>query len=701
MAISQENQARYEARARELAAQMTVEEKASQLSYQAPAIPRLGIPAYNWWNEALHGVARAGVATMFPQAVGLAASFDPELLREAGRIVGLEARIKYNAAQRHEDRGIYKGLTLWSPNINIYRDPRWGRGHETYGEDPVLTATCGENYIRGIQEGDDDRYLHAAACVKHIAAHSGPEGIRHGFDSKVSPFDLNDTYLPAFEWCVKKSGVEGIMGAYNMINGIPACAHPMIQDTIREKWGFQGYFVSDCGALADMHQFCLYTHTAVESAAAALKAGCDLNCGNVYLHALEAYNEGLVSEEEITRAAVRVLTTRIKLGLMDPDCAYHQETDYLTVECGAHRAAALRAAEESLVLLKNNGVLPLKREQLKTLGVIGPNAASIRALEGNYNGLSSRYVTVLQGIQEEAGEDIRVLYGPGCHLYKDVLESCGEPRDGFAEALSVAENSDAVIMVLGLDSSIEGEEGDANNEYGAGDKGSLRLPGFQQELLEEVVKVGKPVVLVVLAGGALDLTWAEEHADGILYGWYPGSEGGRAVAEVLFGRVSPSGRTPVTFPRSLEDLPPFEEYSMVGRTYRYMEKEPLYPFGFGLSYTSFSCGKPEVSGSFAEGRITLSVEVTNTGNCPGDYPVQVYARFGQEEDCIVPRCKLCGLGRSGLLAPGERRLVRIPVEREAVLLTHTDGSRFLPESFRLGVCDDSRQAAQSDLPIVF
>lgn len=693
--ISQDQQASYEARARELVSQMSVEERASQLSYQAPAIPRLGIPAYNWWNEALHGVARAGVATMFPQAIGMAAAFDPDLLHEAGKIVGLEARIKYNAAQRHGDCGIYKGLTLWSPNINIYRDPRWGRGHETYGEDPVLTAVCGENYIRGIQEGDDPRYLHAAACVKHIAVHSGPEGSRHGFDSRVSPFDLNDTYLPAFEWCVKKAGVEGIMGAYNMINGIPACAHPMIEDTIRAKWGFKGYFVSDCGALADMHQFCLYTPTAVDSAAAALKAGCDLNCGNVYLHALEAYHEGLVTEEEITRAAVRVMTTRIKLGLMDEDCAYHQEKDYLKVECRAHRAAALKASEESLVLLKNGGVLPLEKGGLKTIGVIGPNAASIRALEGNYNGTSSRYVTVLQGIQQEAGDEIRVLYAQGCHLYKEKLESCGEPRDGFAEALSVAEHSDVVVMALGLDSSIEGEEGDASNEYGAGDKASLRFPGLQQELLEAVVKVGKPVILVVLAGGALDLSWAEEHTDAILYGWYPGSEGGRAIANVLFGKVSPSGRTPVTFPRSLEDLPPFEDYAMAGRTYRYLEKEPLYPFGYGLSYTTFACGEPKISGSFADGAVTLSVEVANTGGRAGDYPVQIYARYGAEADCTVPRCKLCGLGRSGILAPGERKTVQIRVDRDAVLLTHSDGSRFLPASVRLTVCDHSQIAAGS------
>lgn len=683
----------YEKRARALVARMTVEEKASQLSYQAPAIPRLGIPAYNWWNEGLHGVARAGVATMFPQAVGLAATFDPAALRQAGHITGLEARIKYNAASRHNDRSIYKGLTLWSPNINIYRDPRWGRGHETYGEDPVLTAVCGENFIRGIQEGGDERYLLAAACAKHLAVHSGPEGSRHGFDSKVSRFDLCDTYLPAFEWCVKRAEVEGVMGAYNMINGIPSCAHPLIQEVLREKWGFSGYFVSDCGALADMHQFCLYTHTAVESAAAALKAGCDLNCGNVYLSVLEAFNEGLITEEEIDRSAVRVMATRMKLGLFDEDCPYHKETDYLKVECESHREAAYLAAAESVVLLKNNGALPLARG-IRTLGVIGPNAASIRALEGNYNGTSSRYVTVLQGLQQAAGEDLRVLYAQGCPLYQQVIAGCAEPKDGFSEALSVAEHSDAVVMVMGLDSSIEGEEGDANNEYGAGDKSSLALPGLQQELLEEVCKVGKPVILVVLAGGALDLSWAAENVDAVLYGWYPGSEGGRAIADILFGRVNPSGRTPVTFYRSLEDIPAFEDYGMAGRTYRYLTKKPLYPFGYGLSYTQFAYGEPEISGDFGDGRVLVSVEVKNVGRHYGDHAVEIYATYGRER-YTAPRAKLCGFGRVGGLAAGESRVVDIPVEREAVLLTAEDGSRYFPETLRLGVYADSEEAAHS------
>jgi len=690
--MEEKYKAEYEKRAQALVAQMTLEERASQLSYEAPAIPRLGIPAYNWWNEGLHGVARAGVATMFPQAVGLAASFDPETLREAGHITGLEARIKYNAASRQGDRGIYKGLTLWSPNINIYRDPRWGRGHETYGEDPILTAICGENFVRGIQDGEDGRYRMAAACLKHLAVHSGPEGIRHGFNSKVSDFDLYDTYLPAFHWCVKRADVEGVMGAYNMINGIPCCANPLIEEVLREKWGFSGYFVSDCGALSDMHEFCLYTHTAVESAAAALKAGCDLNCGNVYLSVWEAYNEGLVTEEEITRSAVRLMETRMRLGLFDEDCAYHKETDYLKVESPAHREAAYRAAAKSVVMLKNDGVLPLKGQ--KVIGVIGPNAASIRALEGNYNGTSSRYVTVLQGIQQAAGEESRILYAAGCPLYKKTLVGGAKPGDGFAEAVSVAESSDVVVMVMGLDSSIEGEEGDANNEYGAGDKATLKLPGLQMELLERVKETGKPIVLVVLAGGAMDLTWADENVNAILCGWYPGSEGGRAIADILFGRVNPSGRTPVTFYRSLSDIPAFEDYGMAGRTYRYLTKTPLYPFGYGLSYTTFSFGEPEISGDFGEGRVLLSVEAENTGSIPGDCVVQIYATY-QKERYITPRCKLCAFGRTGVLAPGEKRRLEIPVERDAVLLTGEDGQWYFPETVRLGVYADSEEAAKA------
>lgn len=683
----------YTQKATELVAKMTLEEKASQLCSEAPAIERLGIPPYHWWNEGLHGVARAGTATVFPQAIGLAATFDKKALHDVGEITALEGRIKYNAAQKENDHTIYKGLTFWSPNINIYRDPRWGRGHETYGEDPVLTAICGENYIKGVQGGEDDRYMKAAACAKHFAAHSGPEGIRHGFNSVVSDFDLNDTYLPAFQWCVEKADVEGIMGAYNMINGVHSCANEYYMETIaRNKWGFSGYYVSDCGALADMHMFCLVTHTAVESAALALKSGCDLNCGQVYLHVLQAYNEGKVTEADIDRAVIRLMATRYKLGMFDKDCVYNQDNDYSLVECDAHQQLSYEAAVNSVVMLKNNGILPLKNT-VKTVGVIGPNAVNQRALEGNYNGTASTYRYILDGIKTASGEDTRVLYARGCHLYKNNIEGCAGKKDSFGEAMSVARNSDVVVMCMGLDSSIEGEEGDANNEYGAGDKPSLAFPGLQQELLEAIKTIGKPIVLVVLAGGALDLNWSSENCDAILYGWYPGSSGGDAIADILFGNKNPSGKSPVTFYKSLDDIARFEDYNMAGRTYRYLNDEPLYPFGYGLSYTSFAYSDAVVLGAVAQNDLRLSVKVKNIGASCGDAVAQVYATY-EKERYITPNCKLAGFERV-CLSVGEEKVISIPIERDAVLLTDKDGSRYFPEhpvTFHVGSCQPTQQS---------
>lgn len=664
-------------KAEELVARMTLEEKTSQLCSEAPVIPRLGIPAYNWWNEGLHGVARAGVATVFPQAIGLAAMFDAELMHTVGEVTSIEGRIKHNHAKENGDRSIYKGLTFWSPNINIYRDPRWGRGHETYGEDPYLTSVCAENYIKGIQGGEDDRYMRAAACAKHFAAHSGPEGIRHGFNSEVTDFDLHDTYLPAFEWCIKKADVEGIMGAYNTINGVHCCANEeYMEGVMRQQWGFNGYYVSDCGALADMHMFCLITHTAVESAALALKSGCDLNCGQVYLHVLQAYKEGKVTEEEIDRAVIRVMATRFKLGMFDENCVYNRDTNYLKVESEEHLQKAYEAAVKSTVMLKNDGILPLDKASLKTIGVIGPNANSVRALEGNYNGTASRYSTILNGIQENADkEGIRVLYAQGSHLYRDHMEGCALPNDGISEAIAVAKNSDVVVMCMGIDSSIEGEQGDASNEYGAGDKLSLSFPSVQCDLLEAVKAVGKPIILVVLAGGALDLNWSSENCNAILYGWYPGVKGGIAISDIIFGKQNPSGKTPVTFIRSLEDIPAFEDYTMSGRTYRYMTKEPLYPFGYGLSYTTFEMS--EVAKEGDADNLTASLTVKNTGDCDGEEVVQIYARYGKER-YITPIKKLCGFVRVSL-KKGEEKEVRIKIDADAIKLTDKDGSRYLPE----------------------
>lgn len=667
----------YAKEAQSLVDQMTIEEKTSQLCSESPAIERLGIPAYHWWNEGLHGVARNGSATVFPQAIGLAATFDKECLKSVGETTAFEGRIKYNAALKNGDHGIYKGLTFWSPNINIYRDPRWGRGHETYGEDPYLTAVCGENYVNGIQNGSDERYMPAAACVKHFAVHSGPEGIRHGFDSVVSDFDLYDTYLPAFEWCVKKADVAGVMGAYNMINGVHACGHHhLMQEVLRDNWGFNGYYVSDCGALADMHMFCLVTHTAVESAALALKSGCDLNCGQVYLHVMQAFNEGRVSEADIDTAVTRLIATRIKLGMFDKDCVYDQNTDYLKLECKEHLERSYSAAVKSVVLLKNDGLLPLKKSGLKTIGVIGPNATNIQALEGNYTGTATKYHTLLSGITDSCGDKVRVLTAGGCHLYNPNVQGCAPARDSFSEAVAVAQNSDIVVMCMGLDPSIEGEQGDAHNEYGAGDKGTLSFPGMQNELLELIKTVGKPIILVVLAGGALDLNWADENCNAILYGFYPGSEGGRAIADIIFGEKSPSGKLPVTFHRSLDDIPAFEDYSMSGRTYRYLKNAPLYEFGYGLSYTTFEYSDKIESGSIAENNLTVTVKIKNTGDCDGDAVVQVYSTYGVER-YITPNKKLCGFDRVSL-KKGEEKQVAISIDNAAIMLTDKDGTRYLP-----------------------
>ena len=564
-------------KAKALVARMTVEEAASQLRYDAPAIDRLGVPAYNWWNEALHGVARAGTATSFPQAIGLAATFDPGLVRRLGDVAATEGRAKYNAASRHGDRGIYKGLTFWSPNVNIFRDPRWGRGHETYGEDPFLTSRMGEAYVKGLQ-GDGDT-MKAAACAKHFAVHSGPEVLRHCFDAEATEKDMAETYLPAFRALVE-AGVEAVMGAYNRVNGEPSCASGRLMALLREEWGFEGHFVSDCGAIADFHNGHGVTRSPEESAALALNSGCDVNCGCTYQYVMSAHEKGLISEEQIRRAAVRLFTCRYRLGLMEG--SEYDAIGYEAVECPEHLAVARRASERCCVLLKNDGLLPLKG--VGTLGVIGPNADSRQALIGNYHGTSSRYVTVLEGLQD-AWEG-RVLYSQGCHLFKDREELLAEPGDRLSEALAVAECSDAVVLVLGLDETLEGEEGDSHNAAASGDKADLRLPECQRDLAEAVLGVGKPVVVVLMAGSAIDLGDVADRANAVLLTWYPGARGGASVADILLGRVSPSGKLPVTFYRDeqLLRMPAFTDYRMEGRTYRYFEEEPLYPFGYGLTY---------------------------------------------------------------------------------------------------------------------
>lgn len=655
-------------RAKELVGKMTIEERAFQLCYRAPAIPRLNIPEYNWWNEALHGVARAGVATMFPQAIALAATFDEELLHEVGDVISTEGRAKYNAYSQEGDRDIYKGLTFWSPNVNIFRDPRWGRGHETYGEDPCLTSRLGVAFIRGIQ--GDGKYLKGAACAKHFVAHSGPENIRHEFNSVVSKKDLAETYCPAFEACVKEGDVESVMGAYNRINGEPSCGSPtMLQKTLRDKWGFEGHVVSDCGAIMDFHMFHKITKTVTESAALALNNGCDLNCGDVFLHMLEALEEGKVTEEAITRSCERVMATRFRLGMFDDDCEYNQ-IPYSENDTPEHHQVAIKAAYESMVLLKNNGILPLDPEKLSTLAVIGPNADSRVVLWGNYHGTASRNITVLDGIQDAVGEKVRVYFSEGCPLYQDSAEGAlARKDDRIAEAVHIAKMSDAVVLCMGLDGKFEGEDGDANNPYASGDKTSLELPGRQMALLKAVLDTGKPVILVLGTGSALTFGGEEERCAAVLNMWYPGALGGKAVADVLFGKAQPAGKLPVTFYRTTEELPDFTDYSMKNRTYRYMENEALYPFGYGLTYQPFTASNLKVEQDGENVRVTLSV--TNEGSEAASQKVQVYVK-DLESSLAVPNHSLAAF-RAVHLNAGETQEVVLTVKRRSFEAVNEEG----------------------------
>ena len=661
-------QARQKATA--LVSQMTVEEAASQLRYDAPAIDRLGVPAYNWWNEALHGVARAGTATMWPQAIGVAATFDPALVQELGDVAATEGRAKYNAATRHGDRDIYKGLTFWSPNINIFRDPRWGRGHETYGEDPFLTAELGKAYVRGLQ--GDGETLKSAACAKHFAVHSGPESLRHEFNAVASPKDMEETYLPAFEVLVKDAKVEAVMGAYNRTNGEPCCgSQTLMVDILRGKWGFEGHFTSDCWAIRDFHEHHMVTATPEESAALALKMGCDVNCGNTYIYMMKAYEQGLVTEEDIRTAAIHLFTTRYLLGIMEG--SEFDSIPYSVVECPEHLAKAHQATLESCVLLKNDGLLPLEAKKLKTLAVIGPNADSRRALIGNYYGTSSRYVTVLEGLQDALGEDVRVLYSEGCHLFKDVTRGQVMKDNLISEAVTVTEEADAAVVVVGLDETLEGEQGDTGNSDASGDKLNLLLPASQRRMLDAVLSVGKPTVIVLMAGSAIDLGDAADRANAVLLGWYPGARGGRAVAELLLGKKSPSGKLPVTFYHNsqLDEMPAFTDYAMQGRTYRYFPGEPLYPFGYGLTYgdVAVTAAEAEQAGDVIRIRATAH----NASGVPTDEVVQVYCQ-NEGSDNAPRNPRLVGFQRIHCPANADVD-VDIAVPAAALRVVDEDGSR--------------------------
>jgi len=668
-----------EARVEDLLARMTLEEKLAQLLHHAAAVPRLGIPEYDWWSEALHGVARNGLATVFPEPIALAATFDPALLQRMGAAVSDEVRAKHHAAVRNGQHRRYQGLTVWCPNINIFRDPRWGRGQETYGEDPVLTGTLGAAYVRGLQ-GDDPHYMKVAACAKHYAVHSGPEKLRHCFDARVSQQDLWETYLPAFRMLVE-AGVEIVMGAYNRTNGEPCCgSKTLLQDILRTRWGFKGHVVSDCWAVRDFHEHHKVTQRAPESAAMAINNGCDLNCGCTFERMADAIAEGLVTEATVDRALRNLLHTRFKLGMFDPpERVPYTQIGLDVVNCAAHRALAREAAAKSVVVLKNNHqLLPLPKT-LNSLAVVGPHAANVDVLLGNYNGVSARLVTFLEGIMEKVSPACAVQYRHGCLSHAPNLN----PVDW---SVGEAGSADVIIAVLGLSPLMEGEEGDAIASASTGDRETIELPAHQTEFLRKLHATGKPVVLVLTGGGALAIPEEHELASAVVMAWYPGEEGGAGLADVLFGDVNPSGRLPVTFPRATAQLPPFEDYSMENRTYRFMRDEPLYPFGFGLSYTTFAYRNVQLSPARIgrEGSTTATVTVMNTGPRAGDDIVQLYIS-DCEASVRVPQYALKAFQRI-TLAPGEAREVRFEITPAMLALIDNDGTaRVEPGQFRVTI----------------
>lgn len=804
-------------RVNDLVSRMTLKEKADQLLYTAPAVPRLGIPAYNWWNEALHGVARAGFATVFPQSITIANSWDESLMYNVATAISDEARAKYHEFQRRGKRGIYQGLTFWSPNINIFRDPRWGRGHETYGEDPYLTGRMGYQFVKGMQ-GDDPKYLKTVATAKHYAVHSGPEPLRHSFNANVSEVDLMETYLPAFRTLVVDAGAYSVMGAYNMFRDFPCCANPILYSILRDDWGFKGYIVSDCWAVSDFYKYQGFAKDAAEAAAQAVKAGTDLECGVDYRHLMTAFERGLLTEEDINRAVSRIFTARFKLGMFDPDHIVPYAQIPFFVNCSDYNnSLARKAAQKSVVLLKNsNGILPLKKD-IKTIAVIGPNADNFESLIGNYNGIPTDPVTVLNGIKNKLKPETRIIYAEGCDLAEGVhnltvipsryletpdgrqgalgeyfsnREMKGEPLftrtddqvnfywehlsphqdmpdDDFGvrwttflvppvtgtyalggwgssnyeilldgkriisdrnehhafhkeysvelkegqkykievlyrnyagdadikllwapprpnlteDAVRAARESDAVVLVLGLSQRLEGEEMSIKIDgFMGGDRTNLDLPAVQERLFNALVSTGKPVIVILMNGGALSVNNIQEKAAAVILAGYPGQQGGNAVSDVLFGDFNPAGRLPVTYYRSVDQIPPFEDYNMKGRTYRFFIQEPLYPFGYGLSYTTFAYSNLQMPERVTAGeKVTVRVTVTNSGERTGDEVVQLYLT---DEKASTPRPvrQLEGFERI-TLEPGESREVEFVLEPRQFSIINSRNRRVIEPGF--------------------
>ncbi len=688
-------------RINDLIRRMSLAEKVAQLQNGAPGIKRIGLPAYNYWNEALHGVANDGVATVFPEPVGMASTFDPGLLHKEGHVVGVEGRAKYNDyVSKHDgDSKWWTGLTFWTPNINIFRDPRWGRGQETYGEDPFLTSMLSVPFIQGLQ-GDDPTYMLAMACAKHYAVHSGPEADRHRFDAEPSERDLYETYLPQFEAAVRVGHVGGVMGAYSALYGIPDCASSfLVPDLLRKKWGFDGYIVSDCGAIGDIsgtrgHH---YVNTPEEAAALGVKAGCDLCCGGEYNALARAVQKELVTEKEIDNALYHTLWTRFRLGLFDPpEKVPYSDITIKDNDTPESRELALQVARESLVLLTNNGTLPLNPARLKRIAVIGPIADSVAALQGNYNGSASHPITVLRGIRQVLSNmNIAVTYTPGSPITTEMGRGFGFGRRGRAaaparppaelqaEAVSNALSADVVIYVGGITPEQEGE---------GHDRTSIELPKVQDDLVQALFKTGKPVIMVNCSGSDVAFPWEAEHLPSILQAWYPGESGGQAVAEVLFGKVNPSGHLPMTFYRATTDLPAFTNYSMANRTYRYYTGKPLYAFGHGLSYTKFDLkrGKLESKKISPDGTAKVTFTVKNTGKVDGDEVAQVYFRH-VNSPVPQPKLALCGFARVHL-SHGQSGKVTIEIPAERLRYWDTDKKDYVVEpgkyEFLIGAASD-------------
>lgn len=659
-------------RVADLIRRMSLSEKTGQLQNSAQEISRLGVPAYDYWNECLHGVARAGTATVFPQAIGLAAMWDADMMRSVADTISTEARAKNNKARAEDpNTARYFGLTFWTPNINIFRDPRWGRGQETYGEDPFLAGTLAVSFIKGLQ-GDDPAYYKALACAKHFAVHSGPEKLRHSFDAAPSARDLYETYLPQFEMAVREGNVGSVMSVFNAVYGIPGPASKfLLTDLLRDQWGFEGHVVSDCGGVRDVYIGHKYVKTAEEAAAISVLAGNDLNCGGVYGSLPKAVAKGLLTEADVDRALTRVLTARFQLGLFDSpeDCAYLKipATDYDTPE---HGRVALDAARKSMVLLKNDGSLPLNKCALKRIAVIGPNAADKTVLHGTYHGLPSNPISVLEGVRREVGSSVAIDYANGCPMAVAADEPFSVEQDAEAQrALQLAHNADVVIFVGGLNAELESEESHKGKPmigFDKGDRTLIELPSSQSDLLKALEATGKPVVFVNLTGSAIAMPWEAQHLSAILQAWYPGQSGGIAVADVLFGKVNPAGRLPITFYRSTKDLPEFADYSMENRTYRYFKGDPLFAFGHGLSYTEFTYSALKTSAETVEknGHVNVAVSVKNTGPRSGEDVVQLYVRH-LSSPVVQPLHSLAGFKRVALNA-GESKNVKFNLPATAL-----------------------------------